>query len=134
MKTQVLVIRQSGEAWNHPFIGVFEPSTGTPSVKRVEELRTGPKVVGAKITSVVGNDTIIDYVVSQDDATSVYENTADKIRFEGRFGVVRVFLRDRGSLQILSCSMLVKEIEFSMVLKHLLLERQRLAILIPKVV
>lgn len=92
-KTQVLVIRQKGEAWNKPFIGVFEPSIGTPAVKRVEELKTGAEVVGAKITSVVGNDTIIDYVISHDDDASVYENTADKICFEGRFGVMRVLKR-----------------------------------------
>ena len=89
-KTQVLVIRQKGEAWDKPFIATFEPAVGTVSVKMVEELRTGAKVVGAKVTSVVGTDTIIDYVISHDNATSVYDNTAEKISFEGRFGVVRV--------------------------------------------
>ena len=43
-KTQVLAIRQHGEAWDKPFISIFEPTVGSKSsVQSVEPLMDGQK-------------------------------------------------------------------------------------------
>ncbi|WPR70155.1 hypothetical protein SLW70_09345 [Flavobacterium sp. NG2] len=90
-KTQVVAIRQKGEAWNKPFIAVFEPSLNSESsVQSVEPLMDGNKVVGAKVISKVNKTLITDYIICQDKADSVYSNRDLKLNFEGRFGIVRV--------------------------------------------
>jgi len=91
-KTQVLAIRQKGEAWDKPFLVVFEPTVGEKSsVQSVESLLdSNQKVVGAKVVSKIGNTLITDYVLSQEATNSVYENKQLNLKFEGRFGIVRV--------------------------------------------
>lgn len=90
-KTQVLAIRQQGEAWNRPFIAVFEPAKQTePGVQSLEPLLDGDKVVGAKVVSQVGTTLITDYIISQESPNSIYFNKALKLRFTGRFGIVRI--------------------------------------------
>jgi len=64
-KTQVLAIRQQGEAWDRPYISVFEPSTtSASSVQGTELLLNGEEVVGARIVSKVGATVITDYIIS----------------------------------------------------------------------
>ena len=88
--TPVMTIRQYGEAWDRPFICAFEPSIGsTPTIKSVEQLMNGTKVVGAKVISKVNGITITDWVISQEATNLTYTNSADAISFTGRFGVVR---------------------------------------------
>jgi hypothetical protein len=90
-KTQVLAIRQQGEAWQKPFIAVFEPSiNSTSSVQNVEPLMDGEKVVGAKVTSNVENVIITDYIISQDKSDATYINRSINLKFEGRFAIVRI--------------------------------------------
>ncbi|WP_418262537.1 hypothetical protein [Flavobacterium faecale] len=92
-KTQVLAIRQQGEAWDRPFISVFEPSTSkNSSVQNVEELKDGQKVVGVKVVSKVGKTEITDYIISQDKADATYSNKKLDIEFKGRYGIVRTEL------------------------------------------
>ena len=89
-KTQVIAVRQQGEAWNKPFINIFEPSKSTTaSVKEVINIFDGDKIVGAQVTSEVDGAKIIDFIISQDNATSVYDNPLSKIKFEGRFAMIR---------------------------------------------
>ena len=89
-KTQVLAIRQQGEAWSRPFVSVFEPSTSkSPSVQGVEALTDGQKVVGARVISKVGNTVITDYIISQESADASYVNKELSLQFNGRFGIVR---------------------------------------------
>ena len=89
-KTQVLVIRQKGEAWNRPFIGVFEPSTQKKaSVQKVEPLLDGENIVGAMVTSKVGDSLITDFIISQDNNNAIYKNKTLNLYFKGRFGIVR---------------------------------------------
>jgi len=93
--THVMTIRQYGEAWDRPFICAFEPSIGaTPTVKSVEQLMNGTKVVGAKVISIVNGVTITDWVISQEDATQTYTNSAQAISFTGRFGIVRTLVQN----------------------------------------
>lgn len=90
-KTPIVSIRHYGEAWRKPFVNIFEPSTNSQgSVKDVENLIYGGKTVGTKITSFVEADTIVDYIL-----TNIYKNDVlilnqGEIRFDGRFGIIRV--------------------------------------------
>ena len=97
-KTQVLAVRQKGEAWDRPFIAIFEPSENKEStIKRVEALKMNGKIIGAKVLSVIINKkvskynrTITDYIISQDKDTDVYYNEDLKLSFQGKFGIVSV--------------------------------------------
>ncbi|WP_066630764.1 hypothetical protein [Labilibacter marinus] len=89
-ETQVLAIRQQGEAWNRPFVAVFEPSVGSSSsVQSIEPLKDGDKIVGAKVVSKVGIAVITDYIISQDNTDEIYINKKLKLKFKGRFAIVR---------------------------------------------
>ena len=90
-KTQVLAVRQDGEAWDRPFIAVLEPSKEkTSTIKNVESLKMGDKIVGVKVLSLLRNRTVTDYIICQDKFTDVYTNDALKLSFQGRFAIVRV--------------------------------------------
>ena len=89
-KTQIMAIRQQGEAWNKPFVNIFEPSLSTnSSVKSVEHLYRGEVIVGAKVTSQINNATIVDYVICQEDDDKTVTLPEMGLTFEGRFAVVR---------------------------------------------
>ena len=93
--TPVMTIRQYGEAWNRPFICAFEPSIGiNPTIKSVEQLMDGTKVVGAKVISIVNGITITDWVISQEAPNMTYTNSAESISFTGRFGIVRTMVQN----------------------------------------
>ncbi|HKK80791.1 MAG TPA: hypothetical protein VJ909_01000, partial [Prolixibacteraceae bacterium] len=66
-KTQVVAIRQDGEAWNSPYISIFEPSTNkNASIQQVGHIMDDGKIVGVKVVSMVGEKTITDYIIVQD--------------------------------------------------------------------
>ena len=88
--TQVLVIRQQGEAWKKPFIVVLEPTKGRKStVKSVEELRVDGKVVGAKVLSIVNKQKIVDYIICNDKNDSIKIPNLN-LKFQGHYGIVRI--------------------------------------------
>lgn len=90
-KTQLIAIRQKGEAWDQPFITVLEPSINkASSIQSVENLRKGKTVIGIKVISKINNTVITDYIISMDEADQKYINTELKLEFEGRFGIVRI--------------------------------------------
>ncbi|KJF41727.1 T9SS type A sorting domain-containing protein [Draconibacterium sediminis] len=89
-KTQILAVRQNGEAWNKPYVHIFEPSKSTiTSVKSVEHLYRGEVIVGAKVTSQIDNKTIVDYVICQEDENQTFTLPEMGLTFNGRFAVVR---------------------------------------------
>lgn len=93
--TPVMTIRQYGEAWDRPFICAYEPSIGNnPTIQSVEQLTSGAKVVGAKITSLVNGIRITDWIISHDGENQTYSNNFDAISFVGRFGIVRTSVQD----------------------------------------
>ena len=93
--TQVMVIRQEGEAWDSPFVVIYEPSLDKePSIQSVNHLYTGKKIVGAKVTSVVDDRKIEDYIICHDDPNQTFELPEINLRFEGRFGIARVTTYD----------------------------------------
>ena len=101
-KTQVLAIRQQGEAWERPFIGVFEPSTDKNSVvQKVEPLLDGDKIIGAIVTSKVDGSLITDIIISQDRENTIYKNEDLNLYFKGRFGIVRKTVNDNTTHVIL---------------------------------
>ncbi len=91
-KTNVIVVRQNGEAWNRPFISVLEPSgVATSSVTNVENIIDNNVIIGTKVTSLVNGQSITDYIISQPDANLIYTNSAlNNFSFIGRFGILRV--------------------------------------------
>ncbi|RCS26677.1 hypothetical protein DUT90_13110 [Polaribacter sp. WD7] len=89
-KTQVVVIRQKGEAWKKPFVTVFEPTIGEKSsVKSVEVLEVNNKVVGAKVLSYIDGKEITDYIISNDVNEAIVLPDLD-LKFEGRYAIVRI--------------------------------------------
>lgn len=101
MKTPIVVIRQNSEAWKKPFVVVFEPSQGTSSsIKSVDNLYDGDKIVGAKVVSVVADKTITDYIICNDNSDSTVNIGTENIEFKGRYGVVRVDQDGHGELYI----------------------------------
>jgi len=94
-KTQVLAVRQQGEAWDRPYIAIFEPSAQKKaSVEKVEPLWDGDKIVGAIVTSKVKDSLISDIIISQDRNNAIYRNEALGLYFKGRFGIVRKTIRE----------------------------------------
>lgn len=88
--TQMFIMRKYGEAWNLPFIAIYEPSSNaTATVKSTTHLIVDDKVVGVKVISEVNGQEIIDYVLSNDDANISINLTDLNIAFTGRFAVVR---------------------------------------------
>ena len=89
-ETQVFVMRKYGEAWNQPFIAIYEPSSNAiATVKSTMNLIVDDKVVGVKVISEVNGQEIIDYVLANDNDNITTNLTDLNIAFTGRFAVVR---------------------------------------------
>lgn len=89
-KTQVIAVRQQGEAWNLPFVQVFEPATSTSSsVVEVENLYNGDAIIGARVQSVVGDKTVEDHILCLPESDKSVTLAKYGISFSGRFAVVR---------------------------------------------
>jgi hypothetical protein len=88
-KTQIVAIRQMGEAWERPYVHIFEPSKfANTSVKSVEHLYDDDAIVGAKVISEIGDKTVEDYILCLPDSKSSV-TLSNGISFTGRFAVVR---------------------------------------------
>ena len=91
-KTQILAIRQQGEAWDKPYVHIFEPSKSLDtSVKSVEHIYDGDIIVGAKVVSEVNGSKITDYILSNKSNSNI---VFSDINFTGEFGIVRTELKD----------------------------------------
>ncbi|KPM30497.1 Hypothetical protein I595_3318 [Croceitalea dokdonensis DOKDO 023] len=96
-KTQVLAIRQNGEAWENPFFVVLEPSLEkSSSVQKVVPLTDGDTTVGAIVHSQIVGAEITDYIISQPNVNSNYLNESLGLAFTGRFGIVRITKKKEG--------------------------------------
>jgi hypothetical protein len=95
---QVLSIRQYGEAWNRPFIVIYEPSANeNPTVQSVENILDNGKVIGAKVVSNVDGKVITDRIISRDRAGETYIDQNTKFSFTGRFAIVRTVKSESGN-------------------------------------
>ncbi len=91
-KTQILAIRQQGEAWDKPYVHIFEPSKSTnTSVKSVQHIFNGDVIAGAKVVSEVNDTKITDYIFSNSTSSNIVYSDID---FTGEFGIVRTELKD----------------------------------------
>ena len=87
---QVLSIRQNGEAWDRPFVVVFEPSTNeSPTVQSVEHIMDNDKIIGTKVVSIVGSQIITDLIIAQESQDVTFINEDEQIEFIGRYAVAR---------------------------------------------
>ena len=96
--TPTLVIRKDGEAWDNPFVVVFEPFEGNDnnSVVSVEKLIQDGEYKGVKVVSNIAGDRITQYVITLvRDGTFVDDGLG--ISFSGTFSVVT--LDSEGKLQ-----------------------------------
>lgn len=89
-KTQVIGIRQQGEAWERPFISIFEPSLkDQPTVQSVEQLVQGKITVGAAVKSIVSGKEITDYIICNEAGTSEIDLQELQLKFQGRYAIIR---------------------------------------------
>ncbi|MFS4417391.1 hypothetical protein [Maribacter sp. 2307ULW6-5] len=89
-KTQVVTIRQKGEAWKRPYIAILEPSTKKESsVVDVQPLWDGKNQVGAVVKSKTADAEITDIIISNEGPDSHFVDESIGVDFKGRFGIVR---------------------------------------------
>lgn len=92
--TQVFIMRKYGEAWNKPFIAIYEPSkSNKPTVKRTENIIIDNKIIGVKVISKVDGQEIQDIILSNDNDTTTLKLPKFNIVFTGRFAIVRTLIK-----------------------------------------
>jgi hypothetical protein len=89
-RAQYVLARRRGENLRSEFIAAVEPHGGRSGIKRVERLDLTPAdaAVAPVAVKVVGDDDVIDYVLSAADDTP--RRTPEGIVFAGRFAHIRV--------------------------------------------
>jgi hypothetical protein len=90
LPTPTLVIRKKGEAWNQPFVAVYEPFKGSKKsagILSVEKLDQDGMYKGLKIISEIDDEEIIQYVITQFQ-NGIYQDEGQGIYFKGRFAVI----------------------------------------------
>ncbi|WP_114749685.1 heparinase II/III domain-containing protein [Pleomorphovibrio marinus] len=88
--TPTLVIRQMGEAWDQPFVVVFEPFDGDKdnhSIKSVEKLEQGGVFKGLRVQSEVAGNMRVQYIIAQA-RNEAYIDKKLGISFKGSFAVI----------------------------------------------
>lgn len=86
--TRMFIMRKPGEAWNQPFVAIYEPSANAQStIASAIPLYAGSKNAGVRVISQVGDSEVIDYVISGDSDQTVFNSYG--ISFKGRFAIVR---------------------------------------------
>ncbi|WP_306392202.1 heparinase II/III domain-containing protein [Telluria beijingensis] len=88
LSSKVLVVRQAGEAWSHPFSAVIEAvrDAAPPQVLAVEEIMPGREAehaYGLRVTAAGGR---VQTVMSNDRADGIYDHGGK--RLAGRYGIV----------------------------------------------
>ncbi len=88
--TQLFVMRKYGEAWDEPFIAIYEPSSNAKStIKSTEYLYTNTKVVGVKVVSTVNEEEITDLILSNERPEESIALPELHTTFTGRFAIIR---------------------------------------------
>ncbi|MGA2442209.1 MAG: heparinase II/III family protein [Tepidisphaeraceae bacterium] len=85
-----LIVRQRGDAWDRPFIAVYEPSTGTrpSSIESVETPRLSAQDRALAGCVVHGKSSAYTVLLMQDDHPTSPHADVNGARFQGSFGVV----------------------------------------------
>jgi hypothetical protein len=90
MKTPTMVVRQWGEAWERPFVAVYEAfdkNMGNNSVQSVEKLENKGKFSGLKIVSGTGPEEILQFILTPLENRD-YLDGENGITFKGSFACV----------------------------------------------
>jgi len=87
-----LIVRQRGDAWDRPFIAVYEPSTNNQpsSIESVETPRLSAQDGGLAACVVHGKSSAYTALLLQDDRPAFPHSDVNGARFQGRFGAVIV--------------------------------------------
>jgi hypothetical protein len=88
--TPTLVIRKTGEAWENPFVAVYEPfdkNATNHSVQSVERLELKGQFRGLKIVSKTAGKTLVQYVITQS-KNHEFSSENPKMYFRGTFAIV----------------------------------------------
>ena len=80
----LIVCQEEVNAWNTPFVAVFEPAEGTAQVRGIKCLSADKEKVILNIPSINGRE---DYLFSATDSSVSFLKTKN-IRFQGSFGLV----------------------------------------------
>lgn len=98
LPTPTLVIRKKGEAWNEPFVIVYEPFDGPEnnnSIASVEKLEQNGVYKGLKIESSLKGQGLVQYVITQS-KNQTYTNEKLSIEFKGTLAIIS--LSEEGKL------------------------------------
>ncbi|WP_179944184.1 heparinase II/III domain-containing protein [Nonlabens tegetincola] len=89
LPTPTMVIRNKGEAWEKPFVVVYEPfnENEKPTIKSVEKLEENNIYKGLKIVSHTPSEKLTQYVITQS-KNAVYKDKDLGIYFKGTFAVI----------------------------------------------
>lgn len=83
-----MIIRQEGEAWNRPFVAVYEPydTENGKTIRSVNYLKSeNPDFVGISVSS---SNNCQDYIFNHTNAESVTNVREISARFQGKYGVL----------------------------------------------
>lgn len=88
--TPTLVIRNKGEAWQNPFVVVYEPYNDKekPTIKSIAKLEQDCIYKGLIIESKTPEASLIQYVITQP-KNQVFKN--DDIYFKGSYAVITLY-------------------------------------------
>lgn len=91
LPTPTLVIRNKGEAWNNPFVVVYEPynETEKPSIQSVTKIEQDGIYKGLIVESIIGSKKVTQYILTQSKG-EVFNNATLKIYFKGTYAVITV--------------------------------------------
>ena len=86
-RTPAVLVRQTGEAWNRPFVAIYEPfGNGTESlIKRVRRIKDAP-ASGDFVGVVIEQASRTDFVFNATDADKTHDY--EGVQFKGIYGVV----------------------------------------------
>ncbi|MFS4482729.1 T9SS type A sorting domain-containing protein [Hyunsoonleella sp. 2307UL5-6] len=88
--TQLFIARKYGEAWNEPFVTLYEPSGNSESTIIFSKLiYNNNKVVGIEVLSNVEGQDIRDVIITNDSDQETLVLSDYDIEFTGRFAIVR---------------------------------------------
>jgi hypothetical protein len=88
--TPTLVIRKTGEAWDHPFVVVFEPfgeKSQNHTIQSVEKLQQDGVFKGIQIRSKLSDKELVQYVIVQAQNDQFTDENLG-ISFKGSFAVI----------------------------------------------
>jgi hypothetical protein len=90
LPTPTLLIRKTGEAWNEPFVVVFEPfDENSNSIDSIEKIKMNGLYKGLKVISKIKGKKLVQYIITQSE-NQVFIDEKTDIYFKGTFAIISV--------------------------------------------